>query len=262
MVWFQCEDCGDTIKKPKLDAHFRQCRASRLSCIDCLAVFDRATVKFHTSCVTEHEKYAEGATKPGGYAAAGYTGGSAHGSGGSGATSSAGPVGLEHTTSRPPWKCLLCNVNCTSKENLLAHAASKKHRNKYKRVTSGANGENGAKENGNNSGAAESAAATTATGNGEKSPEKKKEEEELDEKIVEELEAWNKHTKKVMKKKGGQMALKKLGKLVVKRIVKKSRASKVSKGHRAAIEESWRRKLGKSCHFEVEGEDVVLKKIF
>lgn len=24
MVWFQCGDCGDSIKKPKLDTHFRQ----------------------------------------------------------------------------------------------------------------------------------------------------------------------------------------------------------------------------------------------
>ena len=82
--------------------------------------------------MTEHEKYAEGATKPGGYAAEGYTsGGSAGTSGGANAQE---PVGLEHTSTRPPWKCFLCNVNCTSKENLLAHAASKKHRNKMSEV--------------------------------------------------------------------------------------------------------------------------------
>ncbi|KAL6496492.1 hypothetical protein OROGR_029750 [Orobanche gracilis] len=27
MVWFQCEDCGDNLKKPKLANHFRQCSA-------------------------------------------------------------------------------------------------------------------------------------------------------------------------------------------------------------------------------------------
>ena len=51
MVWFQCEDCGDSIKKPKLDAHFMRCSARRLSCIDCLAVFDRHTVKVNDEAV-------------------------------------------------------------------------------------------------------------------------------------------------------------------------------------------------------------------
>ncbi|KAI3443597.1 hypothetical protein Pfo_000262 [Paulownia fortunei] len=29
MVWFQCEDCGDNLKKPKLPNHFRMCSASK-----------------------------------------------------------------------------------------------------------------------------------------------------------------------------------------------------------------------------------------
>lgn len=31
MVWFQCEDCGDNLKKPKLPNHFRVCSANRVS---------------------------------------------------------------------------------------------------------------------------------------------------------------------------------------------------------------------------------------
>ena len=31
MVWFQCEDCGENLKKPKLAGHFRSCYASKVS---------------------------------------------------------------------------------------------------------------------------------------------------------------------------------------------------------------------------------------
>jgi cell growth-regulating nucleolar protein len=109
--WFYCDDCGDSIKKPKITQHCHQCSASKFTCIDCSATFDRHTVQArckglcrnhailrfsqlscgppsflhlkgwcapraamqsHTQCVTEHEKYALGATKPGGYAASGF----------------------------------------------------------------------------------------------------------------------------------------------------------------------------------------------
>jgi len=30
MVWFQCEDCGDNLKKPKLSSHFRTCSAYKV----------------------------------------------------------------------------------------------------------------------------------------------------------------------------------------------------------------------------------------
>ena len=65
MPWFQCEDCGDTLKKPKVKGHAAHCSASRFSCVDCLQVFDRWSVQAHTTCVTEHEKYALSITKPG-----------------------------------------------------------------------------------------------------------------------------------------------------------------------------------------------------
>lgn len=30
MVWFQCEDCGENLKKPKLAGHFRSCSAYKV----------------------------------------------------------------------------------------------------------------------------------------------------------------------------------------------------------------------------------------
>ncbi|KAG6421094.1 hypothetical protein SASPL_117643 [Salvia splendens] len=114
MVWFQCEDCGDNLKKPKLPIHFRQCSAFKLSCIDCGQVFGQHDVESHTQCITEAGNAANGMnTKP---------------------KKDAKPrpdvdinVGLsEH----PPWFCSLCNTKATSKQALLLHADGKKHRAK------------------------------------------------------------------------------------------------------------------------------------
>jgi hypothetical protein len=217
-------------------------------------------VKQHTSCVTEHEKYAEGATKPGGYAAAGFT--SAGGSGTAGFGNTTDAVGLDQCSSRPPWKCFLCNVNCTSKENLLAHAASKKHRNKYKRFVS--NQEGNKEEE-----AAKKQEETTTVqqenssfDKGEKDESKDSQEGKLGDTLKRELDAWDKHTKKIMKKKGGRLNLKKLSKLVTKRIVKKSQVGKCSSNQREKIQTTWKKKLMKSSHFLVEGGDVLLKKVF
>ncbi|KAL3625325.1 hypothetical protein CASFOL_030779 [Castilleja foliolosa] len=122
MVWFQCEDCGDNLKKPKLANHFRQCSAFKLSCIDCGQVFGQQDVESHTQCITEAEKYGpkdqDKATN------------------GSNTKSKSETkqkpevdinVGLSE---RPPWLCSLCNTSATSKQTLLAHADGKKHRAK------------------------------------------------------------------------------------------------------------------------------------
>lgn len=120
MVWFQCEDCGEDLKKPKLPNHFRICSASKFSCIDCGQTFGQQTVQGHTQCITEAEKYGpKGQVK---------------------AVPSAKPnkdskqqtdidinVGLSE---RPPWFCSLCNTSATSKQALLLHAEGKKHRGK------------------------------------------------------------------------------------------------------------------------------------
>ena len=67
----------------------------------------------HTTCVTEHDKYAKGATKPGGFAAGGF-----YGSGKAAAEDGqAAAAGLEFLSSRPPWKCNICNISCTSRED-------------------------------------------------------------------------------------------------------------------------------------------------
>ncbi|OAY68255.1 UBP1-associated proteins 1C [Ananas comosus] len=121
MVWFQCEDCGENLKKPKLPNHFRICSAYKLSCIDCGEIFSQQSVQSHTQCISEAEKYGP---KDQGRAS--------H-------NTQAKPdkpkqnadvdinVGL---SSHPPWFCSLCNTTTTSKQTLLLHAEGKKHRAK------------------------------------------------------------------------------------------------------------------------------------
>ncbi|KAK6151984.1 hypothetical protein DH2020_014619 [Rehmannia glutinosa] len=122
MVWFQCEDCGDNLKKPKLPNHFRQCSAFKLSCIDCGQVFGQQDVESHTQCITEAEKYGPKGqgkapngmnTKP------------------KNDTKQKPEVDINVGLSeRPPWFCSLCNTKATSKQTLLLHADGKKHRAK------------------------------------------------------------------------------------------------------------------------------------
>ena len=55
MVSFNCDGCGDVVKKPKLAQHYNRCYAP-FTCLDCSVQF--ATPKdAHTSCITEDEKY-------------------------------------------------------------------------------------------------------------------------------------------------------------------------------------------------------------
>ncbi|KFK40303.1 hypothetical protein AALP_AA3G357500 [Arabis alpina] len=125
MVWFQCEDCGESLKKPKLPSHFRMCRATKLSCIDCGEMFGRDTAQGHNQCITEAEKYGpKGQSK---------------------ISSNGTPAKLKDNlkqqpdfdinvglSNRYPWFCSLCNTKATSQQTLLAHADGKKHRGKAK----------------------------------------------------------------------------------------------------------------------------------
>ncbi|KAF9612575.1 hypothetical protein IFM89_002171 [Coptis chinensis] len=122
MVWFQCEDCGENLKKPKLANHFRMCSANKLSCIDCGQTFGQQSVQSHTQCITEAEKYGpKGQVKASNDTPAKIN-----------SNSNKKPdvdinVGL---STRPPWFCSLCNTTTTSKQTLLLHAEGKKHRAK------------------------------------------------------------------------------------------------------------------------------------
>ena len=129
MVWLQCEDRGDTPKKPKVRGHASQQREPLLV-RRLLQVFDAYTVQQHTSCVTEHEKYALSITKPGqehlmSAAANKEQGGGGPAGGGGGAV-----VGEDFLSKSPPYECACCKVKCTSWETLVGHAQGKKHKSK------------------------------------------------------------------------------------------------------------------------------------
>ncbi|XP_078432125.1 zinc ion binding protein [Wolffia australiana] len=123
MVWFQCEDCGENLRKPKLPNHFRVCSAHKLSCIDCGEIFSQHSVQSHMQCITEAEKYGpKNQAKSAPIA--------------QNKVNKPKPdldidinVGL---STRPPWFCSLCNTTTTSKQTLLLHADGKKHRSKAK----------------------------------------------------------------------------------------------------------------------------------
>ncbi|RNF06154.1 RNA binding protein [Trypanosoma rangeli] len=57
MVSFTCNACQDVVKKPKVNGHAMQCGGASFTCVDCMNVFDLHTIKTHTSCITETEKY-------------------------------------------------------------------------------------------------------------------------------------------------------------------------------------------------------------
>ncbi|KAK9819694.1 hypothetical protein WJX72_001298 [[Myrmecia] bisecta] len=58
MVVFNCDSCGDVVKKPKIFNHMQSCAAWSFTCIDCSRTFDQQSVQGHTSCVTEHDNKA------------------------------------------------------------------------------------------------------------------------------------------------------------------------------------------------------------
>ncbi|KAF7550600.1 hypothetical protein G7Z17_g5617 [Cylindrodendrum hubeiense] len=57
MVSFSCEECGDVLTKKKLDPHRNRCRGATFTCIDCMVHFPGVQYRFHTSCMTEDQKY-------------------------------------------------------------------------------------------------------------------------------------------------------------------------------------------------------------
>ncbi|ORZ23974.1 hypothetical protein BCR42DRAFT_486310 [Absidia repens] len=61
MVSFQCEGCGDIVKKPKCKVH--RCRAP-FTCIDCHQTFNGTSYMSHNQCMTEDQKYQKGYKPP------------------------------------------------------------------------------------------------------------------------------------------------------------------------------------------------------
>lgn len=59
MVSFSCDACQNVFTKPRIERHMGSCHTSSVSCIDCGIVFTHATIRGHTSCITEAEKYGD-----------------------------------------------------------------------------------------------------------------------------------------------------------------------------------------------------------
>ncbi|VBB71773.1 Putative protein of unknown function [Podospora comata] len=57
MVSFSCEACGDIFTKKKLDPHRNRCRGATFTCIDCMVHFPGTEYRWHTSCMSEEQKY-------------------------------------------------------------------------------------------------------------------------------------------------------------------------------------------------------------
>lgn len=61
MVFFTCNHCGESLKKPVVDKHYqwKTCRGQTpfLTCVDCLKDFRGDEYRDHTKCVSELEKY-------------------------------------------------------------------------------------------------------------------------------------------------------------------------------------------------------------
>lgn len=61
MVFFTCNHCGESLKKPAVEKHYqwKSCRGAPpfLTCVDCLKDFRGEEFKAHTKCITEDEKY-------------------------------------------------------------------------------------------------------------------------------------------------------------------------------------------------------------
>ncbi|XP_025193274.1 cell growth-regulating nucleolar protein [Melanaphis sacchari] len=62
MVVFTCNNCGDSVNKPKVDKHIQyECKRKNFAvsfcCVDCLKDFNYETVRDHCQCITEDERY-------------------------------------------------------------------------------------------------------------------------------------------------------------------------------------------------------------
>lgn len=199
--------------------------------------------------MTEHEKYAQGATKPGGFAAQGFFGDGTPSAGGEAAGAA---EGLEFLSTRAPWKCSICNVNCTSKETLMGHAQGAKHKRRAKAAIAARNGGTGngtegapAEQQQQANGAQEAQAPEEANGKSEEQQEEKKDKESKGKK--KEIK-WKKLAAAELKRSGGEMKAKKLLKAIL-----------AAAGSEGGDSDAVLKKLEKSKKFKFEGKTVSLK---
>ena len=225
------------LSQPKLASHYGQCRAGGFTCIDCSRHFDRQSVQGHTSCVTEHEKYAQGATKPGGFASKGFFGEAPP----QGGAAPGAPEGLEFLSTRAPWVCSICNVTCTSHETLVGHAQGAKHKRRSKAAIAARDG---------GAAAAEAAAAAETQGAEEAAPEPEPASNGKEEKAKEKKIKWKKVAAAELKKSGGSMKAKKF---------QAALAAAAAAGEADFDAEAVLKKLAKSKKFEFEGKTVHLR---
>lgn len=57
MVYFTCDQCGDSLKKNQVTKHTYKCKSDQFSCIDCQVVFNKKSFNEHIKCVSEDQKY-------------------------------------------------------------------------------------------------------------------------------------------------------------------------------------------------------------
>uniref|UniRef100_A0A7I5E9H8 Zf-LYAR domain-containing protein n=1 Tax=Haemonchus contortus TaxID=6289 RepID=A0A7I5E9H8_HAECO len=57
MVFFTCDQCGESLKKNQVEKHTYKCRSQSYSCIDCQVCFTPYTYQQHVKCITENQKY-------------------------------------------------------------------------------------------------------------------------------------------------------------------------------------------------------------
>jgi cell growth-regulating nucleolar protein len=57
MVFFNCGNCGQGVRKNQVEKHLMSCRSNVFSCIDCNKDFYNREYASHNKCITEAEKY-------------------------------------------------------------------------------------------------------------------------------------------------------------------------------------------------------------
>ncbi|KAL7078387.1 hypothetical protein ACQ4LE_001948 [Meloidogyne hapla] len=57
MVFFICDNCGESLKKNQVKKHTYKCKNGSFSCMDCQQVFNNKNYDQHIKCISENEKY-------------------------------------------------------------------------------------------------------------------------------------------------------------------------------------------------------------